>query len=28
LVNENKKEMLLKKLDDLEILGVFECKMA
>ena len=28
LVDENKKEMLLKKLDDLEILGVFECKMA
>ena len=28
LVDENKKEMLLKKLDDLEVLGVFECKMA
>jgi mevalonate kinase len=28
LVDENKKEMLLKKLDDLEILSVFECKMA
>ena len=28
LVDENKKETLLKKLDDLEILSVFECKMA